>query len=94
VQLLLDVRLAHRRRAAARVGAANLFGVLGVARGLAPRLLAPLELGVHLVLLGDEGAALLQLALARLALLADDRLELCELGLGHLLGVVGVVGHE
>ena len=49
--------------------------------------------GEHLFLL-QHGAAVVQLLLALLALLAHEHLELAELLPCHLLGVVGVVAHE
>jgi hypothetical protein len=49
--------------------------------------------GEHLLLL-QHGAAVVQLLLALLALLAHEHLELAQLLPCHLLGVVGVVAHE
>mmetsp|Transcript_35454 Transcript_35454/g.81140 ORF Transcript_35454/g.81140 Transcript_35454/m.81140 type:complete len:246 (-) Transcript_35454:245-982(-) len=92
--LLLNISLRDRvlrRPLAPRVIVVQPRGLL---HRLASRLLPPLELGVDLLLLGDEQTPLGQLLLAQLALLTHQRLELGELELGHLFGLVGVVRHE
>ena len=88
--LLLDVRLRDRvPSAAARRAALLLLRRLRRVHRLAPRPLAPLELGVDLLLLGDEGAALGEFFLSHLALLRDERLEAGELVLRQLLALRG-----
>mmetsp|Transcript_25004 Transcript_25004/g.64527 ORF Transcript_25004/g.64527 Transcript_25004/m.64527 type:complete len:220 (+) Transcript_25004:1068-1727(+) len=57
-------------------------------------LLALGELLVELLLLHHRLLLVLHFAVPQLALLHGDRLEACELRLGHLLGVVGVMRHE
>ena len=52
------------------------------------------QVGREVLLLEQHGAAVVQLLLALLALLAHEHLELAQLLPRHLLGVVGVVAHE
>mmetsp|Transcript_35768 Transcript_35768/g.87983 ORF Transcript_35768/g.87983 Transcript_35768/m.87983 type:complete len:213 (-) Transcript_35768:451-1089(-) len=63
-------------------------------RHLAPHLVSLLHPLVHLNLLLHERAAVRELLLPLLLLLHQLVLELEELRLGHLLGVLRVVGHE
>eukprot|EP00962_Isochrysis_galbana_P014899 scaffold4265_cov105-Isochrysis_galbana.AAC.5 len=82
------------RRLGLRLGRVLAVVVGGVEQRRPPLLFFLFKLNSHLLLLLQRLPALLQLLLAELALLDDQRLEFGQLVLGQVLGQVGLVRHE